>query len=144
MPILDGLIVVYMRIKTHPGILKHPLQVLQLSDKNHLHHRLLAAGYSKKTVTLVEAAIMILVCSIALYFSNIRKDALAFILGLSFLFIAFTVVFFLKKRNENKLKREMNIHIKTNPDEPPQKEAVINVVYKEDGEKDNKDEKFIY
>lgn len=137
MPIIDGLLVVYMRIKTYPGILKTPLKILQISDKNHLHHRLLASGYSKKTVTLVEAAMMVFVCTIAIFFSsNIRSDALALIVGISSIFVFFAVIFFLMKRHERNEKRKSPLD-----EEIEEKEVVIKNVENPDKEKD---EKFIY
>lgn len=136
MPIIDGLLVVYMRIKANKGILKTPMKILQISDKNHLHHRLLASGYSKKTVTLIETAMMVFICAISIYFtSNIRSDALAFIMGISSIFIFFSVIFFLMKRHERNEKRKSPIK------QEDEKEVVIKTVEHPDKEKE---EKFIY
>lgn len=136
MPIIDGILVVYMRIKSHKGILKTPLKILQISDKNHLHHRLLDAGYSKKTVTLVETAMMVFVCTVAIFFSsNIRSDALALIVGVSSIFVFFAVIFFLKKRHERNEARKSPLP------EPKEKEVVIKTIEKP--EEEDK-EKFIY
>lgn len=139
MPIIDGILVVYMRFKSNPELIKTPLKILQISDKNHLHHRLLDAGYSKKTVTLIETAMMVVVCTIALIFSNLRTDVLAFILGIAFIFVSFAVVFVLKKRGKRRSKAD-EILDEMHASENPEKEIVIKTVY--DDEKD--DEKFIY
>lgn len=139
MPILDGLLVVYMRFKTNPQLLKSPLKILQISDKNHLHHRLIDAGYSKKTVTLIETTMMIIVCSIALIFSNLRTDALAFILGIAFIFVSFAVVFVLKKRGQRKSRADEILEGMKIQD-TPEKEIVIQTIKAEEKE----DEKFWY
>lgn len=139
MPILDGLLVVYMRFKTNPHLLKSPLKILQISDKNHLHHRLIDAGYSKKTVTLIETTMMIIVCSIALIFSNLRTDALAFILGIAFIFVSFAVVFVLKKRGQRKSRADEILEGMKIQD-TPEKEIVIQTIKAEEKE----DEKFWY
>jgi len=134
MPILDGMIVVYMRFKSNPHYLKTPLKILQVSDKNHLHHRLLDAGYSKKTVTLIEASMMVIVCTIALIFSNLRTDALAFIIGVAFLFVSFAVIFVLKKRGQRKNRADEILDEIRASELPEEKEMVINTVYGEDKE----------
>lgn len=139
MPIIDGLLVVYMRFKTNPHLLKSPLKILQISDKNHLHHRLIDAGYSKKTVTLIETTMMIIVCSIALIFSNLRTDALAFILGIAFIFVSFAVVFVLKKRGQRKSRAD-EILEEMKVQDIPEKEIVIQTIKAEEKE----DEKFWY
>ncbi len=140
MPIIDGILVIYMRFKSNPELLKSPLKILQISDKNHLHHRLLAAGYSKKTVTLVESAIMVVICSIVLILSDISSVYLAVILAIAFMFVAFVAIFFLMKRNENK--QRLRILQSVGEKYAPSKEAVIKVMGKE--EKDSQEEKFIY
>lgn len=139
MPILDGLIVLYTRFKENPKLLRTPLKILQISDRNHLHHRLLDAGYSKKAVTLIESTIMVIVCSIALVFTDLRTDVLAFIIGMAFLFICFTTIFILKKRGKNKNKAT-DILREINRANNPEKEITIKTYYDEEKE----EEKFIY
>lgn len=140
MPILDGIIVIYMRFKSNPHLLKSPLKILQVSDKNHLHHRLLDAGYSKKTVTLIETSMMIVVCSIALILSNLRTDALAFILGIAFLFVSFSIIYVLKKRGQRKNRADEILEEIKASELPEEKEIVINTVY----ENEKEDEKYRY
>jgi len=146
MPILDGLLVVYLRFKSNPQLLRNPLKILQVSDRNHLHHRLLAAGYSKKAVVLVETAMMALICTTTLYFSNIRKDFIALVVGLVFIFLAFTVVFIIMKRNE-KNQRYYSV-VRPEPkvviSESTNDEPLVKVVFKEDQNKEKEEEKFIY
>lgn len=135
MPILDGLLVVYMRFKSNPQLLKTPLKILQISDKNHLHHRLIDAGYSKKTVTLIETSMMIIVCSIALIFSNLRTDVLAFILGIAFIFVSFALIFVLKKRGQRKNKAD-EILEELKAQENPEKEIIIKTIKADEKEEE--------
>lgn len=138
MPIIDGLLVFMIRFREHPELLKQPWKVLNISDNNHLHHRLLAAGYSKKTVNLIETAIMSVLCAIAIVMSDIRQDVMAFIVSITILFVIFAVIFFLKKRNE---KQESFVRVITQPDEEePQKETVITVI----DDPEDEEKKFVY
>ncbi|MDQ6985470.1 MAG: MraY family glycosyltransferase [Candidatus Dojkabacteria bacterium] len=135
LPIIDALLVIFMRFKSHPEIIRNPLKILTISDKNHLHHRLMDAGYSRKLVLLIESAIMLMISSIAIYFSNIRSDFRAIIVTITLIFVAFTVVTYLRKRNirNNALKVAFN-------DDEIQVEATVKVVI----EGEDEDEKFIY
>jgi len=135
LPIIDGLFVVISRIRTNPELAKKPWKIFSVSDKNHLHHRLMSAGYSNKTVLLIEISIMAILCSIAVYFSEIRLEVISIILALTIIFVLFSLIFFLKKRNE-KLESSRRNQILLSQT----KEAVVKVVYKESEE----DEKFTY
>lgn len=138
LPIIDALLVVIVRLKTYPDILKNPLKLLSISDKNHLHHRLLAVGYSYKVVLLIEVAMMTAIAAIAVYFSGIRRDVVAFGISLSLIVIILAIIAFLKRI---KTKRIMPLGLEV--EEP--KEAVINVLYEEPkDDKEDKEEKFIY
>lgn len=133
MPIIDALIVVYRRFKEHPELFKNPAKLFSISDKNHLHHRLLAVGYTPKMVTLIEMTIMVSISAIALFFSNLRQDVVAVIAGGSLLLTFFTAVFLLKQRKAKVTKSNDGEEIIV---------PVVNVVYK-DSEEEEK-EKFVY
>jgi len=135
LPVLDALFVIYSRLKRHPEVRKNPLKLLSISDTNHLHHRLMAAGYSKKMVLLIESAVMIVICSIGLYFSGIRKDFLALLLTGAILFTTFAAVAFLKDR----YKKDISIRKITEQKEDKAK-AVVKVIVDNEEEK----EKFKY
>ena len=136
LPILDGLYVLYSRWKTHPEMRKNPVKLMSLSGYNHLHHRILSAGYSKKMVVLIEGTIMFIICTFVLILSGINEEYLMIPVGLMILLLLFTIVTFRAKKAEklNKLRREAQLL-----EEEITKNVVVNTVYKEE-----KEEKFIY
>jgi UDP-GlcNAc:undecaprenyl-phosphate/decaprenyl-phosphate GlcNAc-1-phosphate transferase len=139
MPIVDGILVFIMRFRDHPEIRKQPWKILSVSDTNHLHHRLLAAGYSRKTILLIEVAIMSVLCAIAIVFADIRTDVTAFVVGFTILLSIFTLIFFLKKRKERQQNME-NILFKDDEEETPVTPGVVKVVKNPDEE----EQKFVY
>lgn len=140
MPIIDGLLVVYMRIKANPKLIKKPWEILQIGDTSHLHHRLIAVGYSRKTVLMIEVAIMLVLCSIAIYFSNIRDDVSTFAIGLIAIFVIFAIVNFLKRKNEKKVQEEESLNQKLKEEEEGIVKGEVVTVYQDNPE----EEKFKY
>ncbi len=138
--IIDAIFVIYMRIRKHPEVLKNPLRILSISDKNHLHHRLIAAGYSHKVVMLVESSFVFVLGSIAFVFSDLESEYIALVLGVTFLVVAFTVIAFLRKRTQRDISYDTILKPK---DVTPAKKIVINIKDENDL-KDKEDEKFIY
>jgi UDP-GlcNAc:undecaprenyl-phosphate GlcNAc-1-phosphate transferase len=141
LPILDAFLVVAIRFKEHKEVRKNPFKILNISDKNHLHHRLLASVYSKKMVVLIESSIMFILCLIAFSFSDIEKEYLVMFGAITFLVLIFTFISFLKKRNE--LKKKLNILTSMGEQEKQSKEVEINVIT-EGVENKDEEEKFIY
>lgn len=144
LPLLDALLVIATRFRDHPEVRKNPLKILSVSDKNHLHHRLLASGYSKKMVVLIEIAMMFVLCTIAFWFSGIEREYFAMFAAITLIIIAFTVIAFLRKRNQ----RETTIRLLTEDTSPViQKEAVVNIITDQEEKKGKEDEdyeRFIY
>jgi UDP-GlcNAc:undecaprenyl-phosphate GlcNAc-1-phosphate transferase len=138
LPILDGLYVFYNRWKDNPKYRTNPIKLLSLSGYNHFHHRILAAGYSKKMVVLIESTIVFLICTAVLFFSDINQEYYALILGLAILLVSFTVIAFLMKRAAKNKKLRLAAQLLQEED---RREAVVNVVL--DADKEN-EEKFIY
>ncbi len=136
--IIDGILVVITRFKTNPELLKNPLSVLRISDNNHLHHRLIQSGYSRKTVMLIEVSLMLFLCMVAILLSDIRQDVTLIVTGLSLIFIIFTLVQFLRNRHQREIEikkvAEENSPIKEDPN------VKVETIYKENDE----DEKFVY
>lgn len=135
LPILDALVVILKRVREHPEVLRKPWRLLSISDKNHLHHRLLEAGYSRKTILFIESTIVLAVCAIAIYFSGIREDFVAFVVALSFIAIVFALIVSLQN---NRAKKE--VLRKKTESEQVRRKASVRVVT----DKDEEEEKFIY
>lgn len=100
LPIFDAILVIYLRTKANPEVLRNPLKILSISDKNHLHHRLLDVGYSKRMVLLVEVTMMLVLCLIALFFVGLENDSLAIVGALVITSLIFTLIAFGRKRAE--------------------------------------------
>lgn len=142
MPIIDGIFVFIYRLKTHPELRKKPWNVLQVSDTSHLHFRLIAAGYSRKTVLTIEIAIMLILSSIAIFFSNIRDDVTAIVIALSAIFIIFAIINFLQRRNQKKKSKEEEELKKQQEELEANPEGEVKTVYKNSN--DDSEEKFVY
>jgi UDP-GlcNAc:undecaprenyl-phosphate GlcNAc-1-phosphate transferase len=143
-PVFDALLVIWARVRQHPEVLKNPLKILSISDTNHLHHRLMAAGYSRKTVMLIEIALVSILSAIAITFGiNAEPDdtsdqvIIAFAVASTFLLIMFTTVSILKERSS---KRTRIITVPTERKE----EAVVKVIIDEDENNDDDYERFAY
>lgn len=141
LPIFDGIYVLYKRFQKYPQYIRRPWKILSISDRNHLHHRLLDAGFSQKTVTLIEASITMLLCSIAIISADVRAEVSAFVLAVSIILILFIVIIYLRKRNMEKEIIEKIINKEEN-DEP--KEVKVEVIIRNSQEENEKKQKFIY
>ena len=102
-PLIDALFVIWTRIKLHPEVFRNPFKILSISDTNHLHHRLMALGFSRKTVLLIEITLISFLCSVAVIFGINPNDSgdkllIAFAISVTFLLILFTAVSFQKER----------------------------------------------
>ncbi len=149
LPIVDALIVIFLRVKSNKEVLRNPLKILSISDQNHLHHRLLAVGYSRKVVMLIETAIITIICTIAIIFGiNVEGDRsdkliIAFAISMTFIISILTVIFVLKSRTERKKAQTQSFF-----DNQPQKQAVVKVyVENEDStssEKKEDYERYVY
>lgn len=126
LPLIDAALVVALRIKSHPEVLKNPVKILSISDKNHLHHRLLDVGYSKKMVLFIEVAIMSILGLVAFYFSGFTDDLLAIIGSISAIMIIFTLIG-IAKRRAARIQEKMAAIEASKP--------VVEIKYNETGEK---------
>jgi len=102
LPIIDAIYVMYLRLRKYPQYLKTPWKILSVSDRNHLHHRLLDSGFSQKAVMQIELSITFLLCLFALFTTDLRNEVLAFIGGLVFLSIFLSIVLILKHNYQKK------------------------------------------
>jgi hypothetical protein len=148
-PIIDGLIVIFLRTRAHPEVLKNPIKLLSINDQNHLHHRLLAVGYSRKSVMMIEIAIVSIICMIAIVFgidvsSGNQKNQIivGFAVAVTILLAIFTVTYVAAVRARKK--REISSITSQNE---PQRVAEVRVVIENvsDVVSEEKDEeKFVY
>lgn len=99
-PLFDAALVILLRIKANPEVLRNPLKILSISDRNHLHHRLLDVGYSKNTVLLIEVTVMVILCFAALYFSGFENDSLALVGAGIVIIVIFNIIAIGRKRAE--------------------------------------------
>lgn len=143
LPIADGMFVVYTRFRDYPELRSKPWQLFSISGYNHFHHRLLASGYTKKLVVLVEGAIMAVVAGIILTLSDLRFEYLVLILIAIIMLAVFAYVSFQKKRAElrNRVKLASDLVDDEQRLGKKKGDVIVNTVYKTEGEKD---EKFIY
>lgn len=139
LPIIDGLLVFYLRLKEHPEVRKKPWRILSISDKNHLHHRLLDSGFSKKTVVVIETTMITVLCALGIIATALKAEYTAIFLGLTFILIAFSIIFVLKAKNKKKLQKEILEKAAEDPEE--KKEFKVETVIEKGN---NDDEKFIY
>jgi UDP-GlcNAc:undecaprenyl-phosphate GlcNAc-1-phosphate transferase len=143
LPILDGMFVVYTRFRDYPELRSRPWLLFSVSGYNHFHHRLLASGYTKKLVVLVEGAIMAIVAGIILTLSDLRFEYLVLILILIILLAVFAYTSFQKKRAElrNRVKLATDLVDEEQKGGNKKEDVVVKTVYQSSADKD---EKFIY
>lgn len=147
-PIIDGLIVIFLRMRSHPEVLRNPVKLLSINDQNHLHHRLLAVGYSRKSVMMIEIAIVNLVCTIAIIFGidasvggPKNKIIVGFVIAITLLILIFTITYVAAVRA--KRRREMKA---VTAGSEPQRVAEVKVVIEDVSEQveEVEKEKFVY
>lgn len=141
LPIIDACVVLLKRLKENEVARKNPLKLLSISDKNHLHHKLLDAGYSRKIVLLLYISVTLVFSFIALYLSgDIRNTFIAFAGGIIFIYVVFAVAAFLRQRNiRNKQLEAEQIRLQQ------EKKAEVRVITDGTTPKEEEDyERFIY
>ncbi len=96
LPLTDFFVVLIRRYLKHRP--KNPFELLNISDKTHLHHQLLELGMSEKTIAFTEYAVTGVLGLFALAISGTYK---AFLI-LAAILIVFTFITFLSGRAERK------------------------------------------
>src|SRR4029079_13258867 len=84
-----------------------PWKILGISDKNHLHHRLLDSGFSKKSVVLIETTMIAVLCALGIISTALKAEFTAIFVGLTFILFAFSIIFVLRAKNKKKVQKEM-------------------------------------
>ena len=112
-PILDMIWVLFGRLKRNR--IRNPLNLLSISDRTHLHHRLLDLGYSGKQVLFLEATAISILATVAFYLTSMNTLVLVAIAA-SAVLIMFSLIGVYSKRKKDKLRREKEL----NKDLPPE------------------------
>lgn len=107
LPILDAMWVVYMRWKNNPEVRRNPLKILSISDRNHFHHRLVDAGFSRKQVLFIEVGITSMFASIAFFFSDFSNVFVILVFSLGLLLLIF--VWLARRRKSYQAKRMLQM-----------------------------------
>ena len=103
-PILDAIYVIYTRIREKKP--KSIFQLMAISDKNHLHHKLLNLGFSQKGVAITEYTITLILGIIALVFTGMHKALALFTAGCIILLSLFLITRTIKVRNKSYLRKQ--------------------------------------
>lgn len=96
-PLVDMLWVIFYRIKIHVGepLLKRPF----ISGRVHLHHRLMALGYSAKQTLFIEIAASAMISVVAFYFGGFSNTLILIAIVISALLIMFAIISVVSKRH---------------------------------------------
>jgi len=148
LPIIDAIIVLFLRFKNNKEVIRKPWKVLSLSDTNHLHHRLLEIGYTRKGVLFIEITIVATVSAITITLglndpnteTEISDRILtAFAIAMAFVITTFTIIYLAMARAKS-AKQEVDPRDLIREEE---KKAVVKVLF-EDDEDEEREEKYYY
>lgn len=70
-PLIDMIWVLGGRIKRNN--IKNPIDILSISDRTHLHHRLLDLGYTDKQVLFIESTAIAFLSALAFYLTDLSR-----------------------------------------------------------------------
>ncbi|MBD3280311.1 hypothetical protein GF389_02185 [Candidatus Dojkabacteria bacterium] len=96
-PIVDMIWVILGRIKNNN--LTNVFDLLSISDRTHLHHRIMNLGFSAKETLKIELAFFSVFCVIAFYFGGFSTDFVFLAGGIVLIVIFFTLLGILYKLN---------------------------------------------
>lgn len=138
-PLIDALWVMGSRVwkSRKEGLgLKATLLSLTKADTNHLHHRLMALGFTWKAVLFAEVGITIALSALGFYLSGFRDEFVAMVASLSALIMIIGIISAISRRRE----KSQALIQKARPEPVP--EAKIEVVYKQS--EPEPEEKYVY
>ncbi len=103
-PLIDMFWVLIGRLRRNK--VKNPFHLLAISDRSHLHHRLLDLGFNEKQVLFLESTAIIILSTCAFYLSDLKK---LFFVGIfaSIILILFSIIS-LRMRSRTKKLAERN------------------------------------
>lgn len=129
LPILDAIWVVIGRYYRHRHELTSPLDILKISDKTHLHHRLLALGLTIRQTLAIEITMFLGFCVAAYYLAGFRSEAVYMLIAVFLCLGIFTALRIMISR------RPQSDDTDSPPDEP-KRDIVI--------EEDTPEERYAY
>lgn len=137
LPILDAIWVIITRIRLNGFESRSPWKIflaITKSDRNHLHHRLLDVGYSRKMVLYIEVTVAIILSTVAYTVKEFRSEFLGIFGSISVVLILFILIGIYRKRSNRLAAERAQIEI----ERPTPK---IRVVQSQPSESE---EKFVY
>lgn len=124
-PLIDMAWVLIGRLRRNH--LKSPLDILSISDRTHLHHRLMDLGYSIKQILFIELSVFSLFCLAGFYLGGFSYDFIILASGISLVLILFTIIAMLKnhgfKTKKSKETREPPKQVITTEQTPEERYA---------------------
>lgn len=104
LPIIDMIWVIINRLKNNK--LSNPLELLSISDKTHLHHRIMDLGFNKKETLWLELVLFSIFCVIAFYFGGFSTDFIFLTSSIVLVLLLFSIIGLLYKANWRKKEKE--------------------------------------
>jgi len=115
-PLIDMIWVLIGRIRRNH--IKSPLEILAISDRTHLHHRLLDLGFSDKQVLFIESTAIAILSTLSFYLSDLSRLVIIGI-SASLILFAFSMMGVAVRVRENKLKEKEKEKENLPPPPPP-------------------------
>jgi UDP-GlcNAc:undecaprenyl-phosphate GlcNAc-1-phosphate transferase len=104
LPIIDAVWVLFGRFQRNRRQIRSPLDLLKISDKTHLHHRLLDLGFTTKQTLAIEVTISLVFCVTAYYFAGFSQETVLMLLAVTVCLIFFSIVKVMQIRAERSKK----------------------------------------
>jgi len=119
LPLIDAAWVLLGRYVRNRREIKGPLDLLAISDKTHLHHRLLDMGMSRRQTLFIEVTIFLIFCIAAYQLSGFSQQTVAVLVAVVACCLIFITISLLSRRA-----KRLNID-KTKQTTEPQRKAVV-------------------
>lgn len=100
LPVVDAIWVLTGRYIKHRKEIKNPLDLLKISDKTHLHHRLLETGLSKKQTLGAEVGLFLLFCVAAYYIAGFSTETVLFLIAVALCLLLFVAIRFAQSKHK--------------------------------------------
>jgi UDP-GlcNAc:undecaprenyl-phosphate GlcNAc-1-phosphate transferase len=97
-PIIDALWVIIGRLRRHKHEIRSIVDLMKISDKTHLHHRLLSLGLSIRQALLVELLIFLGFCVLAYYLAGFSNASIGLLIAIGFCVTIFLVISYLQRK----------------------------------------------